>query len=93
MVDKMQNKRDTKLDFTKLPDLLNVTIKASTRDLINITKELNCHGYCSAQKISQGMLKNVFYLVRYYKRLKTNAQNSKHKLYFDECQHGVKCYT
>ena len=47
------------------------------KPLINISKEPDCHGCCSALNISQGMLKIVFYLVSYYKLLKTNAQNCK----------------
>ena len=43
--------------------------------LINISNESYCHGCCNTLNISQGMLKIVFYLVSYYKRLKTNAQN------------------
>jgi len=50
------------------------------RSLINISKEPYCRGCCSHLNISQGMLKILFYLVSYYKRLKTNAQNW---MYFD----------
>ena len=42
---------------------------------INISKEPDCHGCCSTLNISQGMLKIVFFLASYCKRLKTNAQN------------------
>ena len=44
---------------------------------INIFKDPDCHGYCSALNISQAMLKIVFLLVIYYKLLKTNAQDCK----------------
>ena len=47
------------------------------KPLINIFKELDCHGCCSALNISQAMLKIVFLQVSYYKRLKTNVQNCK----------------
>ena len=41
----------------------------------NISEVLDCHGCYSALNISQAMLKIVFLLVSYYKRLKTNAQD------------------
>ena len=42
---------------------------------INISKDPDCHGCCSALNISQVMLKIVFLLVSYYKLLNTNAQD------------------
>ena len=45
------------------------------KPLINIFKEPDCHGCCSALNVSQAMLKIVFLLVSYYKRLKTNAKD------------------
>ena len=43
--------------------------------LINIFKEPDCHGCCSTLNISQFMLKIEFFIVSYYKRLKTMNRN------------------
>ena len=48
---------------------------------INILKEPDCHWCCSALNISQAMVKIEIYLVGYYKRLKTNAQDCNFHLF------------
>ena len=47
---------------------------------INISKDPDCHGCCSALNISQVMLKIVFLLVSYYKLLNTNAHDCNQNL-------------
>ena len=68
-------------DFVKQVNTLWVPLDVQGRvlpfwkPLINIFKEPECHGCCSTLNISQAMQKIAFFLVSYYKRLKTNAQN------------------
>ena len=47
---------------------------------INISEVPDCHGCYSALNISQAMLKIVFLLVSYHKRLKTNEQDCTYRI-------------